>query len=337
MTFYEEAFDPPSAFAVYDPGGGRPLALRQDITEQIRQLLPRMDRYHLPMRLYYIEEIFWQEPGREDRPGERRVSGVEWIGPPPFPHAEEELFLLIARVLTPILENSGFLPLTVVLGSVDLYRSWFPLLKSRDPSRAFLALKRKDLSLWMEAGDPEFPLLPWTVLSPQDSIPPYFPEPVVAKIKELQELAVRLPASFRPVIDPILPPPSPYYTGIFFSGSTRGLPYEPWLRGGEYRIEFRGQARALGFTLDLDPFIEGFRQGHLTGIRPRYYLWMDRKISPPSLPGVRWLPCDPAIHDPWGWAVSYRIHGLVFCEEGRMKVYHPKTRDCEGDLGSCPM
>jgi ATP phosphoribosyltransferase regulatory subunit HisZ len=336
LTFYEEAFDPSSAFAVYDPAGGKPLALRQDLTEQIRRLLPRMDRYHLPMRLYYVEEVWRVEIGRVDRPGERRVSGVEWIGPPPFPQAEEELFVLMDHLLTPILQPSGLLPITVIFGSVSLYRSWFPVLKSRDPARAFVALKRKDLSLWMETGDPDFPLLPWTVLSPEEQVPSFFPESVAQEIGKLQELAGRLPSSFRVVIDPILPPPSPYYTGIFFAGSSPGLPYEPWLRGGEYRVEFRGQVRSLGFTLDLDPFIEGYRQGVLAGIHARYYLWMDGRIAPPPLPGVRWIPLDPAVKDPWQWASSYGIHGLVFCEDGKMKIYHPLTRACEGELGSCP-
>lgn len=333
---YDEAFDPPTAFTVSDPLGGRALALRQDPTEQIRRLLSKLDPFLLPLRLYYLEEIWRRDPHHKDRPGERLVTGIEWIGAESS-ECSLEIFQLVERILAPIFKETGLTPLTLVLGSVDLYKSWFSVLRSRDPSRAFVAIQRKDLTLWSEAGDPEFPLLPWDLFTPHDPIPESFPDPVGRPLEQLKSFARALPPFFQVVIDPILPPPSPYYTGLFFALSSGGLPYEPWLRGGSYRVDLREKTVGLGFTLDLDPFIEGYRQGIFQKARRRSYLWMMGDRPPPPLPKVRWFRLDPAITDPWRWAEAHGLDGLVFEEEGRMKIYSPHSRSCEGDLGPCPM
>lgn len=249
----QEVTNPDSAITFNEPETGRMLALRQDLTNQIRRIVQlELAALPTPYKLYYIERI-WQSRTVGNRTKEQIQAGIEWLGP--GRGAEAEL-LQLACALVKNLTGKGA---TLVLGDARFRPAWQRTLKFRNQAAANTALDLRNLSRWRTAGDPGFLDAPLLALTPGQPFPK-LPGAVKQLAEQLFLFAKNLPKDIDVVIDPIARPDHDYYSGMFF-GISSGCEYDPWLRGGRYDGRFEGKLDALGFALDLDTLSEAADRG----------------------------------------------------------------------------
>ncbi|MGH8462200.1 MAG: ATP phosphoribosyltransferase regulatory subunit [Stenotrophobium sp.] len=129
-------------FKLTDPGSGRLLGLRSDMTPQAARIAAR--RYaNLPLvRLCYLGTVLRTQPDRLGGPRSPRQVGCEIFG-----EAGLAADLEILRVMLRTLELSGVSDVHLDLGHVGIYRSVAARLKldAEDESALFDILQRKSL------------------------------------------------------------------------------------------------------------------------------------------------------------------------------------------------
>lgn len=301
-------------------GKGGAVALRQDLTRQIRRIVDR-ELAHLPppFRLYYLERVWVDDDGQSGRPVERLQAGFEWIEP--SAGAEHELLTLALDTLALL----GVERPTLTLGDARLRDAWRSGWRCVDPLAADLALDRKDRSAWAVAGDPRWPALPWLLVAGPADLPADTPAEVVRIVGELAATARLLAGRADVCIDPLARPAADYYTGMTFSLSS-GQAHDPWLRGGRYGARYALPAEALGFTLDLDPPLEAMEQGRLPLLRRPRWLWLGEGPAP-EVEDARFVAAEPGIGDPAGWACAHGFDGIARIEGKQIVV---RTLDGSG-------
>jgi len=289
----EDCPRPGQAIAVRERRGGRTVALRQDVTAEIRRIVDReLGHLPTPYKLYYLERVWVDDPDERLRPIERIQAGVEWIGAPAA--AEAQLLPLALEIAG----RFASAPPTLVLGHAHLADSW-----TQEP-RQRSALAAKSRSCWQAAnGAP--PDTPWLTLTADAPLPAQIPPTARTPLQELQQLGRPLQAHAQVRIDPVLAPSSPYHTGTFFEVHT-GLAHDPWLRGGRYDARNRQEPDAVGFTLDLDPLVDALGSGLVHARRTYRGLWLG-ETPPPSVAGIRWLLPPATLDDPQAWALAHEL------------------------------
>ena len=250
-----DVVDLTTAITFAEPETGRLLAMRQDLTNQIRRIV-EFELAHLkaPYKLYYIERV-WRSRSDGSRAKEQIQAGVEWIRPGKA-GAEAELLALAADLVKKLTGKKA----TLVLSHAGFRPLWRKSLKLRDAAAAEAALDQRNLSAWQKSGDPAYPDLPWLTLPLGATHRPKLP-PAIGKLAQaLASQAKALPKSIDVVIDPIGRSEHDYYTGMFF-GFLSGIEHDPWLRGGRYDARFSGKLDAIGFALDLDTLSQAADHG----------------------------------------------------------------------------
>ncbi len=298
-----------------------PVALRQDLTQQIRRIVDR-ELAHLPppFRLYYLERVWVDDGGVSGRPVERLQAGFEWIEPAD-PQADRDLLTLALDSLALL----GVERPTLTLGDARLRAAWRSAWRCHDEVAAEAALERRDRSAWAVAGDPRWPDLPWLLVERVADLPPDAPAAVVNLVGELAATADGLAARAHVAIDPIAAPGADYYTGLIF-GLSSGKAHDPWLRGGRYGTRYDTPGEALGFTLDLDPPLEAMERGLLPLLRRPRWLWLGDGPAP-ELAEARTVAAEPGLADSADWARSHGFDGLLTLEGQHYVVRAPGSAD----------
>lgn len=295
---------PEQAIRFVERETGRSLALRQDMTRQIRRIVDR-ELAHLPTpyKLFYIERVWVDDQGLSGRPKERLQAGGEWIGPGP---AAEPALLNLALDL---LADLGLETPTLTLGDARLRDAWRAAWQPVDGEAAETALDRKDVSAWRESGDGRWPDLAWALLDGNEAVPADWPLPVRTLVEGLQALGRSVSDRVRVRIDPVARAGAGYYTGMWFKFSS-GLPHDPWLRGGRYDARYSRPGDAVGFTLDLDPPVDAMARGLIPPLRRPRWLWLG-PMPAPRLASARLIVPEPEVADPEAWARSHGLDGLA--------------------------
>lgn len=298
-----------------------PVALRQDLTQQIRRIVDR-ELAHLPppFRLYYLERVWVDDGGAGGRPVERLQAGFEWIEPV-GPQADRDLLALALATLALL----GVSRPTLTLGDARLRAAWQNAWRCRDEAAAVAAIERRDRSAWAAAGDARWPELPWLLVRGPAELPTDAPAAVAELIAELAATADPLADRADVVIDPTAAPAAEYYTGLTFSLSA-GKAHDPWLRGGRYGTRYDTPGEALGFTLDLDPPLEAMERGLLPLLRRPRWLWLGPGPAP-ELAEARTLAAEPGLADPAAWAAAHGFDGLLTVEDNQYVVRAPGRAD----------
>jgi ATP phosphoribosyltransferase regulatory subunit len=297
---------------------GALLALRQDVTAQIRRIIAdELKHLPTPYRLYYMERV-WVDDGADSLRGKERMqAGVEWIGA--ARRGEADLLRLVADVVARFDGHRA----TLVLGDSRLLPAWIRALECRDAAAAIEALRRKDMSAWRLVGDRRYPELPLALLRAGDRAMRATPPAVARLLRPLLDLATALGDRFDVVIDPVAAAEHPYYTGCFF-GVMSGVAHDPWLRGGRYDGRFDRKIDALGFSLDLDAVMDNVAQSRMQGLRRPRWLWTGRGAPPPA-GEVCWIPAEVGIRDARAWAAAHDLDGIAEVRGRKIVVRDPRT------------
>jgi ATP phosphoribosyltransferase regulatory subunit HisZ len=217
--------------------------LRYDPTVQINLLLSReLPHLPLPLKVYYIERSYKR---KENGYREGLQLGMEWVGVEGEPY-RTELFQLLSRMIESWISTKVIL----ILGDARFKTLWEKNLSLSEEQ--WKILQKKDGTTWKKEGSPSYPYLPFLLVKERKQIPQNLPSELSSLIEEWLEFMETLPSQWIPVVDPIRLPPTPYYHNLFFLAGC-SIPGDPWLRGGEYKLNH--SVPSMGFTIDLHPLI----------------------------------------------------------------------------------
>lgn len=240
---------------------GNLFVLRPDTTSNIiKQVIPRMDQ-DLAVQFYYMEKVFsYNENGDIEQ---TRQFGVELIGN--NGSTDNALLELINRVF-----STFGLQVTLELGN----QQWLEQLLSKITTnkalrstikQAIIAKNIDQIKRLLGEEDTPYKTLLLNVLSTESSLEDYMlfiqenklDNALLDGLNVLQALQTSFP-SMTILFDLSLINPFDYYNGPIFKGYMEGYPSDI-VRGGRYDYltsEYGNRTQALGFSLDLDTFIE---------------------------------------------------------------------------------
>lgn len=308
----------PDRALVFRTQTGAMLAMRQDVTEQIRHIVDSaLKHLPLPYKLYYLERVWSDEPFAAQRQNERLQAGVEWIGPGPGSDAALLQFAVeLARVFDPGTP-------TLILSDARLRDAWLSDCPAGERDDAEVALNLRSQAHWQALTvSARWPHLPWLTVTSASDLPANTPPAVCDIVATLLQLAAGIDG-VDAVIDPVGRPAADYYSGMVFALAS-GVAGDPWLRGGRYDGRFNTSAEALGFTIDLDTVIDAGERDALRCRRLPRWGWA-APGSPPKRDDVRWLPLDASIVDVCAWAAAHGLDGIAVVEGGRVRVLEPRS------------
>ncbi len=315
LSYADENHNGPDSVTFAERETGKNLALRRDLTDQIRRIVDaELAHLPVPFKLYYLERVWSQPRASSPRATEQIQAGVEWIGPQAG--SESELLRLASRIATGFDDQKP----TMAIGHADLRRFWLESLDLVDAVAAAQALDDRDLSAWAAAGDPALPHLPILTVRSVSDLPEETPAPVREIVTELARLVEELDQSIDAVIDPVVRPDNEYYNGMFFVVSS-GIAGDPWLRGGRYDGRFSKPVDALGFALDLDPLMDAADSGRMSLSRRPRILWMGPGPAPDH-EDYRWVPVEPGMTTPRDWAKAHGLDGLASRVDNEVRIEH---------------
>jgi len=227
-------------YKLIDPSSGSLLVLRSDITPQIVRTWWSLG-YPEDFSVYYFERVVRIEDQYSGEERELFQGGVELLNLSADP--ETKLLTLLYEILTALNLPSP----VIVIGSseiTDLLSESYPEITP--------CLKRRDISCVEKHATDEF--LKQLLINPVDEINGGIPGKLADKVEELFKVSeeIRRKNGFTVKIDPLLFPPSSYYSGIIFKvicddGSEV-------IVGGRYDgllERFGKRAPAAGFAIDL--------------------------------------------------------------------------------------
>ena len=263
-----------------DPaGGGKPLALRSDVTPQIARIAATsLAGRPVPLRLCYAQTVY-----RSVRPGagarmEVSQAGVELIGPG-APEADAEMIAIAIESLRAV----GFDQIKVAVSHIGYIKSTIAAagLSSEDEASIRKALTRKDparISAVLDKAGAEgearraIEALP-SLFGGYETLDkaPLVNEKAAESISNLRDvLAVveRYGLAGMVTVDLGESRGFGYYTGVTFEGFAKGVGKRA-LSGGRYDnllAEYGAGRPAIGFALDTDRVLDHFhRAGEPSG------------------------------------------------------------------------
>lgn len=249
---------------------GHILALRPDMTTPIARLVStRMREWELPLRLFYMANVFSFEDPQAGRQREFYQAGVELIGDA-SPNADAEAIAIAVEAL----KASGLKKFKISIGHVDLLygmteelkldQDQTRLIKEEVSNKNYVGLQELLVKFDISAGAQETFMKIITMRGNQNIISrasEIVNNPKSLKgLKDLRAVYENLKAynvTDYVEIDLGVLRGLDYYTGIVFEGYSAYLGY-PILGGGRYDNlmgQFDFQAPATGFALGLERLI----------------------------------------------------------------------------------
>jgi len=272
---------------------GQQLALRPEMTIPISRLFAqRLDPASLPYRLYYLANVFREEPAHRGQAREFSQAGIELVGAG-GPVADAEVIAILIESLT----NSGLKNFQIGLGHTGFFRAILESLDIDPQERRYIeaAVSKRDLvgigkfidNLTIAANDKQALL---EILSLRggidilDKVEKLYPDPkfkdIIAELRLTISCLNELAPANRLLIDLGIIRDFDYYTGMIFEVYCQELGF-PLGGGGRYDnllSEFDRGSPAAGFALGLDRLhIALIEQGNAKTVpRERYLVYSKR-------------------------------------------------------------
>lgn len=267
----------PTLYIMQDRGSGQILVLRPDATAQIARLTTQafQDRL-LPLRFSYSTSVFRDEHHAIFRARERHQTGLELLGDrssvadfeilelclkgaDAFPLQNPVLVLSHAGIQDLVLSaaagNSG--------GNRELRDAFFSrnVARFRDARGGAPSGPAIELAARLASGVLSLPEAR-DLLAALASIAGESGREILAAFSDLLRLLSDSPRASSILLDLALPPPGPYYTGMFFELFTADAPTH-LASGGRYDrlgLAFGHDLPAVGFAFHLDSIEEALRK-----------------------------------------------------------------------------
>lgn len=227
--------------------GDEVLALRPELTIPAARLFATsLSEYPLPLKLFYIGQVFRQEPKHRGRFREFRQAGCETYGGETFA-GDVEMIRLASHALSALSANDAIIEIGHV-GIVDSILDRFAINGSRRSEIKRLVMKKDRATLENESAPKELIDLVTSGNPPENS-------QAAEELKRIQQALTDIP--HRIVPEYAAARTIEYYTGVVFEGllPTMG---RPALSGGRYDNlvgKFGQSTPAVGFSLELETLL----------------------------------------------------------------------------------